>query len=235
MRRQKMSAIFKRTWYGALGGDKVQFVKFNALVHRNWNIGGTRFSTAKVMLATKLKPWWHFLNMSLKSRKFVTEIILALTSEVNLLPDHKCWILLNFSEIGSLEKVKIKSKLTICSIEIMFQSWTRNSLIFSWVLNWFWLVSAIIQSEIKLKLALYQRCKLWNIYIEIPIRYQEWSQSNHRFDQPRFSFGSEVRNYNAIITPSLRHHYVIILKRHKSTYSVNDQTSFVTQGHSTFF
>ena len=147
MRRQKMSAIFKRTWYGALGGDKVQFVKFNALVHRNWNIVSSTFPTATVMLVTKFKSWWHFLNMSSKSRKFVTERILALTSKVNLLSDHKCWILLNFSEIGSLEKVKIKSKLTICSIEIMFQSWTRNSLIFSWVSNSSWLVSAIIQSS----------------------------------------------------------------------------------------
>ena len=45
---------------------------------------------------------------------------LALTSKVNLLSDHKCWILLNFSKIGSLEKVKIKSELTIRPVKIMF-------------------------------------------------------------------------------------------------------------------
>ena len=113
MRRQKMSAIFKRTWDRALGGDKVQFVKFNALVHRNWKIVGSRFSTAMVMLVTKFKPWWHFLNMSSKSRKFVTEII----GDWHLLPKLICCPTIN---VGS------------CWISLKLEFWKKSKSKVNW-------------------------------------------------------------------------------------------------------
>ena len=120
MRRQKMGAIFKRTWDGALGGDKVQFVQLNSLVHRDWNIVGSGFQQLSVMSVTKFKSWWHLWNL-LSKQIFVTKIICE-----NLLPkliccptinDGSCWISLKL-EVWKKSKSKVNwpfARLKSCS------------------------------------------------------------------------------------------------------------------------
>ena len=65
------------------------------------------------MLLTKFKPWWHFLNMSSKSRKFVTEII----GDWHLLPKLICCPTIN---VGS------------CWISLKLEFWKKSKSKVNW-------------------------------------------------------------------------------------------------------